>query len=112
MAHIKYSIQHIVCFQFKEMTTVQEIERLKNSFFSLQKKIPGVLSIQGGLNNSPENLNKGFSHCFIITFKDEQARKDYLPHPKHQEFVSQLKPILKDVFVIDFDIDPETNSRN
>ena len=95
-------INHVVSFKFKEGTKNEEIEKLQNSFLVLKDKIPGVLSISGGKNNSPEKLNKGFSHCFIITFLNDQARKEYLPHPEHQEFVSQLRPIMEDVFVIDF----------
>jgi hypothetical protein len=95
-------IQHIVCFKFLKRAKPKEIENLKASFISLQNKIPGILSITGGQNNSPENLNKGFSHGFVITFENEQARSEYLPHPEHQNFVSQLKPLMEDVFVIDF----------
>jgi hypothetical protein len=95
-------IKHIVCFKFKKHVSDGEIEKLKKSFFSLKNKIPGVISITGGQNNSPENLNKEFSHGFVITFKNEQARTEYLPHPEHQNFVSQLKPLMEDVFVIDF----------
>jgi uncharacterized protein (DUF1330 family) len=101
----KSLIQHIVCFQFNELVQPNEIDELQKTFFALQGKIPGVLLIQGGENNSPENLNKDFSHSFIITFKNEQSRKEYLPHPEHQKFVSQLKPILKDVFVMDFNVE-------
>ena len=95
-------ITHVVSFKFKDDAKNEEIIKLQNSFFDLEDKIPGILSISGGKNNSPEKLNKGFSHCFIITFLNDQARKEYLPHPDHQEFVSQLKPLIKDVFVIDF----------
>ena len=100
----KDPIQHIVCFKFKKHICVGEIEKLKKSFISLQDKIPGIISIKGGINNSPENLNKGFSHCFVIIFENNQARTDYLPHPEHQRFVSQLKPLMEDVFVIDFEL--------
>ena len=95
-------VQHIVCFKFLTNTSSDQVKLLEQSFFALQDKIPGVLKIDGGENNSPENLNKGLTHCFIITFEDEDARANYLPHPKHQEFVDQLKPILEDLLVIDF----------
>ncbi len=95
-------VQHIVCFKFLKSTSSDEIKLLEQTFFALQNKIPGVLKIDGGENNSPENLNKGLTHCFVITFQDVHARTNYLPHPEHQEFVTQLKPILEDVFVIDF----------
>jgi len=98
----KDPIKHIVSLKFKKDVKGYEIENLKKSFINLQNKIPGVLSITGGKNNSPENLNKGFSHCFVITFENEPARTAYLPHPEHQEFVSILRPLVEDVFVIDF----------
>ena len=96
------TIRHVVCFKFKESAKKSEIERVEKEFSALKDKIPGILSLEWGKNNSPENLNKGFTHCFIVSFKDEKARKVYLPHPEHMAFVSILKPILEDVFVIDF----------
>ena len=95
-------IRHVVCFKFKKNAKGTDIDNLIKSFFSLQHKIPDILSIEGGKNNSPENLNKGLTHCFLITFKDKKARTNYLPHPEHQAFVDSLKPILKDAFVIDY----------
>ena len=96
------TIRHVVCFKFKESAKKSEIERVEKEFSALKDKIPGILSLEWGKNNSPENLNKDFTHCFIVSFKDEEARKVYLPHPEHMAFVSILKPILEDVFVIDF----------
>jgi len=98
----KETIRHVVCFRFKENAKKSEIERVEEEFSALKDKIPGILSLEWGKNNSPENLNKDFTHCFIVSFKDEEARKVYLPHPEHMAFVSILKPILDDVFVIDF----------
>ena len=100
--HKSETIRHVVCFKFKESAKKSEIERVEKEFSSLKDKIPGILSLEWGKNNSPENLNKDFTHCFIVSFKDEEARKVYLPHPEHKAFVSILKPILEDVFVIDF----------
>ena len=100
--HKSETIRHVVCFKFKESAKKTEIERVEKEFSALKDKIPGILSLEWGKNNSPENLNKDFTHCFIVSFKDEEARKVYLPHPEHKAFVSILKPILEDVFVIDF----------
>ena len=78
--------------------------KIEKKFPALQKSIPGIVSIEWGTNNSPEGLNKDFSHCFIVTFENEEARTTYLPHPDHQAFVNLLKPLLEDVFVIDFNL--------
>ncbi len=95
-------LRHVVSFKFKEDASDCEIKEVEKQFVALKDKIPGILSLEWGKNNSPEGLNKDFTHCFIVTFKDEKAREVYLPHPDHKAFVSILKPILDDVFVIDF----------
>ena len=95
-------LRHVVSFKFKEDASDCEIKEVEKQFVALKDKIPGILSLEWGKNNSPEGLNKDFTHCFIVTFKDEKSREVYLPHPDHKAFVSILKPILDDVFVIDF----------
>jgi hypothetical protein len=96
-------VQHVVCFKFKEGTTEAQIAAMEKEFAALKGKVDGLTAFEHGRNNSPEGLNKGFTHCYIATFKNTQARDEYLPHPAHKEFVEKhLKPILEDVFVIDF----------
>ena len=101
-ASSKENIRHVVCFKFKEDADPAAIRKVEREFTALKEKIPGIRSLEWGKNNSPEGLNKGFTHCFIVTFESERARTIYLPHPDHKAFVSILKPILDDVFVIDF----------
>jgi hypothetical protein len=61
-----------------------------------------VQDIQWGTNVSPEGLSDGFTHCWIVTFKDAKARDAYLVHPAHKAFVDVLKPVLEKPFVVDF----------
>ena len=96
-------IRHVVCFKFKEDATEAQIKKVEKAFAGLKKKIPEIKGLEWGVNNSPEGLNKGFTHCFIVTFADEKGRAIYLPHPDHKAFVVILKPILEDAFVIDFE---------
>jgi len=95
-------LQHVVCFKFNEDATTDQIHKVEKAFVALKKKIPQIVALEWGINNSPEGLNKEFTHCFVVTFRDEKGRAAYLPHPDHKAFVSILKPILADVFVIDF----------
>jgi len=94
---------HVVAFKFKDDATKEQIDKVCRDFRNLKKKIPEVLGYKAGVNNSPENLNKGFNHCFILTFKDAKARDAYLVHPAHKEFAKSLGGLIADVFVIDFD---------
>jgi hypothetical protein len=100
----KARIRHIVCLKFKADSVSENILEIEKKFPLLKQTIPGIISIEWGLNNSPEGLNKGFTHCFIVTFANELARSTYLPHPAHQAFVEILKPLLDDVFVIDYNL--------
>lgn len=95
-------LRHVVAFKFKETATPEQIKEVENAFRGLKKKIPQIAGYEWGINNSPENLNKGFTHGFILTFKTEKDRETYLPHPDHKAFGKMLGPLLADVFVIDF----------
>jgi hypothetical protein len=37
--------------------------------------IPEIHSFEWGTNNSPEGLDKGFTHLFFVTFKSESDRE-------------------------------------
>jgi len=68
----------------------------------LKTKIPQIQSLEWGTNVSTENLDKGFTHMWVLSFSDAAALKVYLDHPAHKAFVELLKPSLEDAFVLDF----------
>ena len=47
-------------------------------------EIDGIESIEYGTNQSPENLNKNYTHSVVVTFSDSSARDLYLVHPDHK----------------------------
>ena len=95
-------VKHMVAFKFKEGTPQTEIDKLNAAFADLEKKIDVIRTFDTGTNNSPENLNKGTTHGYLLTFDSEADRDTYLNHPTHKEFGSMAGKILADVFVIDF----------
>jgi hypothetical protein len=95
-------LRHVVLFKFKEGTPEKQLEVIESAFVDLKHKIPEIESLEWGLNNSPEGLDKGFTHCFFLTFASEAAREVYLPHPDHKAFGALLGPYLEDVLVIDY----------
>ena len=95
-------LRHVVAFKFKPGTDAAEIKKIENAFRDLKKKIPQIAELEWGTNNSPEKHDKGFTHCFILTFKTEKDRDAYLPHPDHKAFGKILGPVLEDVFVVDY----------
>ena len=95
-------LQHVVCFKFKSTATQAEIKKVEEAFQALKQKIPQVVSLEWGTNVSREKRDKGFTHCFVLTFKSEEDRDAYIVHPAHKAFGGIVGPVLDDVFVIDF----------
>ncbi|MGB5821615.1 MAG: Dabb family protein [Saonia sp.] len=95
-------LRHVVLFKFKEGTSKQKLIQIEEAFGALPSKIAQIQSFEWGLNNSPEGLEKGFTHCFFLTFKSEEDRAIYLPHPDHKAFGALLEPHLEDVLVLDY----------
>ena len=98
----KTALRHVVALKFKDGTGAAEIKKIEDAFRALKSKIPQIAALEWGINNSPEQKNKGFTHCFVLTFKSDEDRQAYLPHPAHKAFGQVLGPVLDDVLVIDF----------
>jgi hypothetical protein len=96
------SVQHIVLFKFKPETTPEKVKEIVAAFEALPSKIKEIKGFKWGTNNSPENLNKGLTHAFILTFDSEKDRDAYLPHPAHKAFGGIVGAWLADVTVVDF----------
>jgi len=88
-------LRHIVLFKFKEDTTKEDLTAIENAFAELPAKIPEIVDFEWGTNNSPEGLDKGFTHSFFVSFKDEKGREVYLPHPDHKAFVELAGPSIE-----------------
>lgn len=95
-------LRHAVFFSFKDTSSAEDIQGVVDAFVALPEKIKEITDFQWGTNNSPEEHDDGFTHCFLLTFDDATGRKAYLPHPAHKEFGDVLRPHMDDVFVIDY----------
>ena len=95
-------LYHVVSLKFKKSATKEQIKSVEDAFVGLKEKIPGITSLTWGTNVSPEKHDKGFTHCFVLTFASEKDRNAYLPHPAHAAFGKVLGPVMDDVMVIDF----------
>ncbi|MBT8186702.1 MAG: Dabb family protein [Croceitalea sp.] len=95
-------LRHVVLFKFKETTSAEDLANIESTFAKLPSKINVIQDFEWGLNNSPEGLEKGFTHCFFVTFNSEAGRDIYLPHPDHKAFVEIASPHIEDVLVVDY----------
>ena len=88
--------------KFKPAVSQETIAGLFAQLAQLQPLIPGMISFSGGPYTSDEGLNQGYTHGFIMTFIDVEARNHYLPHPEHQHVKTAILPAVGDVIAFDF----------
>lgn len=96
-------ISHIVLFRIKEQITKEQIQSFYENLYKIKEKIPGIISISGGKNISLEEKSKGFEEGFVIEFKDEEGRDNYLSHEEHKKLIKNyISPIVEEVLVFDY----------
>ncbi|KAF1960139.1 hypothetical protein CC80DRAFT_489355 [Byssothecium circinans] len=101
---------HIVLFEFKKGATSFQVKDVTSRMLALKKsclhpstKRPYIKSITGGKDNSPEGLQNGASHGFIVHFASNEDRNYYVnDDPSHQAFKEAAGPYLEKAIVVDF----------
>jgi len=96
-------VHHLVLLKFKPETTPASIAALFQALARLQTVIPGIEGFRGGAYASPEGLNQGFTHGFVMTFTSAAARNAYLAHAEHERVKEQFLPGVADVIAFDFE---------
>lgn len=94
--------RHVVLFKFKADATAEQVKGIEKAFAALPSKIDSITGYEWGPSESVEGLNDGFTHCFLVTFKDKAGLEAYLPHDAHKAFGAQLKPLLEKALVFDY----------
>jgi lysophospholipase L1-like esterase len=95
-------LRHVVIFKFKDDTTAEQTQAIVDTFAALPGKIDAIVDFEYGTDVSIEGKADGFTHGFLVTFRDEAGRAAYLPHPAHQEFVQLVGPHVDKVLVFDY----------
>ncbi len=95
-------LRHVVLFKFRDGTSSRQIREIEDTFRTLPDKIDAICDFEWGTDVSVENRQQGFTHCFLVTFRSEADRAEYIPHPAHKEFGKMLGPHLDNVLVIDY----------
>ncbi|MGJ8672218.1 Dabb family protein [Rubritalea sp.] len=95
-------LRHVVIFKFKDDVKPEQITAIEQQFVDLKGKIESIEDLEWGTNTRPEAKEEGFTHCFFVTFKNQEDLDKYSPHPEHQKFVANFKPVLDKLLVIDY----------
>lgn len=83
-------IRHIVLTKFKPETKEETIAALYSSLSDLTQTLTGAHNFTGGRSNSPEQIERGYKHAFVIDFDSWADLKTYADHPEHKAFGAQI----------------------
>lgn len=83
-------IRHIVLTKFKPQTSEDTIAQIYEGLAAVTEKLPGAQGFTGGRSNSPEQIERGYMHGFVVDFDSWDALQRYADNPEHQALGGQL----------------------
>ncbi len=98
-------IHHMVLLKFKPSISEDKIDVLFSQIAELKNLIPGIEYYADGPYSSPEGMNEGYTHGFLMTFENVKTRDEYLPHPEHERVKSAILPCVDGACGFDFETD-------
>ena len=95
-------LRHVVLFGFASAASDATIAEVVRRFAELKTLVPKVDAFEWGKNCSPEGIDRGHSHAFLLTFGSSEARDAYLIHPNHVAFSDWVRSLVSNVTVVDY----------
>jgi hypothetical protein len=83
-------IRHIVLIRFRTQVTEAQIAAMFAELEAIRTKISGVLAITSGRSESPEKIERGYMHGFVVDFDGWDALEAYQTHPDHKALGAKL----------------------
>lgn len=84
---------HCFAFRWKPGVTEEQMDRAATEIQNLQGKIPGILEVHVGRNNSPRS--QGYAFGGVMKFPGRTSFEAYNAHPVHQKLLEWLVPLIE-----------------
>ena len=83
-------IRHIVLTKFKPDVAEETIKGIYGGLAAVAEKLPGAANFTGGRSESPERIERGYLHGFVIDFESWDALQRYADKKDHKALGGQL----------------------
>lgn len=96
---------HTVIFYLKKDAPAGEADELIADAHDLLGKVPSVRGLRAGRPaEKPASANgkNDFQVGLLVLFDDAQGLREYIDHPKHQEYVARHKKYIDRIVAYDF----------
>ena len=101
-------IRHIVLTKFRPNVAEATVAEIYEALAALVEELPGARDFTGGRSESPEQIERGYLHGFVIDFDSWDALATYADHPRHRELGGRLVANAVDgkdgILVVDLDV--------
>ncbi|WP_299694900.1 Dabb family protein [uncultured Tateyamaria sp.] len=101
-------IRHIVLTKFKSEVSEETIKGIYDGLAAVAGKLPGAANFTGGRSQSPEQIERGYMHGFVIDFDSWDALLTYAHNEEHKalggQIVANAVGGLDGVLVLDLDV--------
>ena len=101
-------IRHIVLTKFKPETSEDTIAGIYNGLSALSETLPGAGGFTGGRSQSPEQIERGYMHGFVIDFDSWDALQNYADNEDHKalggKLVANAVGGVDGILVLDLDV--------
>jgi len=94
-------VVHIVMIKFKDSTTKEQIENIKNRLENLVDLIEPLKTMEVGLNF--KESDRAMDLVLTSTFDTKEGLEIYGPHPEHQKVVKDIKELGEYTRVVDYE---------
>jgi hypothetical protein len=85
-------LRHVVLFGFGKAQSPAATAEVIRRFVELKALVPDIDDFDWGENSSPEGLDRGHSHAFLLTFASARARR--LPCASRSHSLFELGPAI------------------
>lgn len=83
-------IRHIVLTKFDPTVPEERIAHIYAGLATLTATLSGAHGFTGGRSESPEQIERGYKHGFVIDFDSWADLQTYADHPVHKALGAQI----------------------
>ena len=101
-------IRHIVLTKFKPDVSEEIIKGIYDGLAAVTDTLPGAANFTGGRSQSPEQIERGYMHGFVIDFDSWDALQTYTDNEQHKalgrRLVAHAEGGIDGILVLDLDV--------
>jgi hypothetical protein len=99
-------VRHVLLLAVASSTPPDRLAAIEAAMEKLSSEVPDVVAGEWGRDLTGGARTQGYTHAFVVTFRDGAAIERYRSHPAHAAFVELTTPHLaKPPLVLDYLVD-------